>query len=104
LKNETKDQRLEDILTELDPPNESKEELEIGRLLDEYGIPFFYKQVTIIYYEGKNRVWKPMFTLPQYVGMVIDYMAEHDEDAQYHILRRQLQLLKVSWDPQIPQV
>jgi hypothetical protein len=89
LKNEIKDKKIEEMLTDLDPPYESTEELKIGRLLDEYGVPFFYKQATIIYHEGKNEVWKPTFTLPQYVGMVIDYMAEHDEDEQDHILQRQ---------------
>jgi len=47
LKNETKE-KLEDMLTELDPPYESKEELKIGRTLDQYGIPFFYKQAMIV--------------------------------------------------------
>ncbi len=35
---------LGDMLTELDPSYESKEELQIGRMLDQYGIPFFYRQ------------------------------------------------------------
>ena len=63
MKSETKEQKLEDMLTELDPPYESKEELKIGRMLDQYGIPFFYEQATIIYDQGKNEIWKPAFTL-----------------------------------------
>ena len=59
MKNETEEPELEDMLTELDPLYESKEELKIGRMLDQYGIPFFYRQATIIYDQGKNEVWKP---------------------------------------------
>ena len=40
MRNETEEPQLEDMLTDLDPPYESKEELEIGRMLDQYGIPF----------------------------------------------------------------
>ena len=36
MKNETEE--LDDMLTELDPPYESIEELKIGRFLDQYGI------------------------------------------------------------------
>lgn len=65
-------------MTELDPPYESKEELQIGRLLDQYGIPFFYKQPMILYNQGKNEVYKPSFTLMSYGGLVIDYVADSD--------------------------
>ena len=65
---------LEDMLTELDPPYETMDELKVGRMLDQYGIPFFYKQPTIIYNEGKNEVWKPSFTMFSYGGAVIDYV------------------------------
>ena len=66
------------MLTELDPPYESKEELQIGRLLDQYGIPFFYKQPMILYNQGKNEVYKPSFTLMSYGGLVIDYVPDAD--------------------------
>jgi len=79
LKNETKDEDLEDMLTDLDPPYESKEELKIGRLLDRYGIPFFYKQAMIVYDQGRNRISRPSFTLPSCGGAVIDYVAAADE-------------------------
>ncbi len=75
MKTEIEDEKLEEMLTELDPPYESKEELKIGRLLDQYGIPFFYKQPTIIYDQGRNEIWKPTFTLLPYGGAVIDYVA-----------------------------
>lgn len=65
---------LSDRLTELDPPYESGEELKIGRVLDQYGIPFFYRQPTILYNQGKNEIFKPSFTLYSYGGTVIDYL------------------------------
>ena len=72
------DEELEDMLTELDPPYESKQELEIGRLLDQYGIPFFYKQPMILYNGGRNEIYKPSFTLMSYGGLVIDYVPNSD--------------------------
>ena len=86
MKNETKDEELDDMLTELDPPYESREELKIGRLLDQYGIPFFYRQATIVYDEGRNRISKPSFTLLSYGGAVIDYIAAAQEQ---QVLRRE---------------
>lgn len=73
------------MLTELDPPYESKEELQIGRMLDQYGIPFFYRQATIIYHEGKNEIWKPSFTVYPYGGLVIDYVpgSKHDQNDEF---------------------
>ena len=77
---------LEDMLADLDPPYESVEELKIGRLLDQYGIPFFYKQPMVIYNEGKNEIWKPSFTMYSHGGAVIDYVPGTGED---HISQRQ---------------
>ena len=67
---------LEDQLDILDPPYETMEELKIGRLLDAYGIPFFYKQPTVVMDQqtGQNEMSKPSFTLPQYGCSVIDYI------------------------------
>ncbi|MFC1605090.1 hypothetical protein ACFL5F_08700 [Planctomycetota bacterium] len=79
MKNEVRDEELEAMLTELDPPYESKEELKIGRLLDQYGIPFFYKQATIVYDQDRNRIAKPSFTLLSYNGAVIDYINATEE-------------------------
>jgi hypothetical protein len=69
---------LEDRLNDLDPPYESEEELKIGHMLDKYGIPFFYKQATIIYNDSKNEIWHPTFTLPQYGCAVIDYIPDNN--------------------------
>ena len=73
---------LEDELTELDPPYESKEETRIGRLLDKYGLSFFYKQATIIYNQHRNEIWNPTFTLPQYGCAVIDYVSQEKQAAE----------------------
>ncbi len=74
-------EELEDLLTELDPPYETGDELKVGRMLGQYGIPFFYQQPTIIYNEGKNEIWKPSFTLYSYGGAVVDYVAgEHQQE------------------------
>ena len=89
MKNEVKDEKLEEMLTELDPPYESKEELKIGRLLDQYGIPFFYKQPTIVYDQGKNEIWKPTFTLLPYGGLVIDYVPGSGQHQVDELLRRE---------------
>ncbi len=82
---QSKNPELENILTELDPPYESKEELQIGRMLDQYGIPFFYKQPTIIYAQDRNELWHPTFTLAGDGGLVIDYIdgtsGQHPRDS-----------------------
>ena len=77
MKSETDE--LEDMLTELDPPYETTDELKVGRMLDQYGIPFFYRQPTIIFNEGKNEIWKPSFTMFIYGGAVIDYVGRANE-------------------------
>ena len=92
MKNETKVEQLQDMLTELDPPYESIEELRIGRLLDQYGIPFFYKQATIIYDQGKNEIWKPTFTLFSYGGLVIDYVPGIEQDQKDELLTTPLSI------------
>ena len=57
-------------------------------MLDQYNIPFFYKQATIIYHEDRNEVWKPSFTLYSYCGAVIDYVADIGENPQVARLSR----------------
>ncbi len=89
MKNETEESELEDMLTELDPPYESKEELKIGHMLDQYGIPFFYRQATIIYDQGKNEIWKPSFTLYPYGGLIIDYVSGSEQNQKDQLLRKE---------------
>ena len=58
-------------------------------MLDQYGIPFFYRQATIIYHEGKNDIWKPSFTLYPYGGLVIDYVPGSDQEQKDELLRKE---------------
>ena len=71
-----KEKKLEDYINELDPPYESKEEAQIGHMLDEYGIPFFYKHPTIVYDQGQNKLEYPAFSMLTYGGAIIDYMKD----------------------------
>lgn len=82
MKNQAKDEKLEDIVTDLDPPYETMEDLKVGRLLDQYGIPFFYQQATIVYDQGKNEMWYPTFTLLTYDGLVIDCVRDGAQGPQ----------------------
>ena len=88
MRNQPQNEKLDDMLTNLDPPYETIEDLKIGRLLDQYGIPFFYKQATIIYNEGRNEIWKPSFTLHSYDGAVVDYVAGAGGNPQEQVLTR----------------
>ena len=64
---------LEARMAAMEPPYRSKGEAQVGRLLDRYGVPFFYEQPTLIYDRGRYRSWHPDFTLPTYNGLIIEY-------------------------------
>jgi len=64
---------LEYYLGKLQPQYESEGQAKIGRMLDEYGIPFFYKQATMVCENGRRTIWRPDFTLPTYNNAVIQY-------------------------------
>ncbi|MBN2561023.1 MAG: hypothetical protein JXQ75_08845 [Phycisphaerae bacterium] len=51
--------RLENRLDALEPPYKSRGEIQVGRLLDLYGIHCFYEQPTLIYDRGRHRLWRP---------------------------------------------
>ena len=70
--------RLEDRLGPNEPPYRSRGEAQVGRLLDRYGIPFFYEQPTIILDRGRHRLWRPDFTLPTLNGLVVEYAGMPD--------------------------
>ena len=74
---------MEDRLGPDEPPYKSRGEAQVGRLLDRYGVPFFYEQPTLVYDRESYRIWRPDFTLTgkgyavvEYAGMpdVPDYM------------------------------
>ncbi|MCK4601817.1 MAG: hypothetical protein KAU28_05090 [Phycisphaerae bacterium] len=72
---------LEDELSELDPPYRSRQETHVGRMLDRYGIPFFYEQPVLVYDNGRHEIVKPAFTLPTYAGLVVEY-ADKSHDSR----------------------
>lgn len=69
---------LEARLATLEPPYRSRGEAQVGRLLNRYGIPFFYEQPTIIYDRRRYRTWRPDFTLPEQNGLVVEYAGMMD--------------------------
>ena len=70
--------RLEDRLGPLEPPYRSRGEAQVGRLLDRYGLPFYYELPTVVYDRGKHRTWHPDFTLPEQGSLVIEYAGMPD--------------------------
>ena len=70
--------RLEDRLDPSEPPYRSRGEAQVGRLLDRYGIPFFYEQSTLVYDRGCYRTWRPDFTLPTYASLIVEYAGMMD--------------------------
>ena len=69
---------LEYYVGKLQPQYESPGQAEIGRMLDQYGVPFFYKQPMLICDNGQRKVWHPDFTLPTYNNAVIEYDSKRD--------------------------
>ena len=69
-------QVLEDRLVGPDYPYESKEEAAIAKMLDSYGIPFLYKQPTLVVENGQRGIEYVDFFLPTFNGLVIDYIIE----------------------------
>ena len=72
------DPELERRLVALEPPYRSRGETQVGRLLDRYGIPFFYEQPLVVYDRGRYRLWLPDFTLPEQDGLVVEYAGMPD--------------------------
>ena len=88
---------LEDRLVGPDYPYESKEEAAIAKMLDSYGIPFLYKQPTLVVENGKRMIEYADFFLPTYNGLAIDYIIESNSA----IYRRKKNVYQ---DNQIPAV
>jgi hypothetical protein len=70
--------RLEDRLGPNEPPYKSRGEAQVGRLLDRYGIPFFYESPLKVQVDGRERAWHPDFTLFSYRGLVLEYAGMPD--------------------------
>ena len=88
---------LENRLVGPDYPYESKEEAAIAGMLDGYGIPFLYKQPTLVVENGKRMIEYADFFLPTYNGLAIDYIIESNSA----IYRRKKNVYQ---DNQIPAV
>ena len=73
--------RLEDRLGLHEPPYRSRGEAQVGRLLDRYGIPFFYEHPLIVRDRGEYRIWHPDFMLPTYDYLVVEYAGMPDMPA-----------------------
>ena len=78
-------------------PYESKEESSIAKMLKTYGIPFLYKQPTLVIENGKRMIEYADFFLPTYNGLAIDYIIESNSA----IFRRKKNVYQ---DNQIPAV
>jgi hypothetical protein len=83
-------------LGKLEPPYKSRGEAQIGRLLDRYGIPFFYEQPLIVYDRGRHRIWHPDFTLPQYNGLVVEYAGMPDKPDYMAGIRHKQKVYKLN--------
>ena len=80
---------LEYYIGKLQPQYESKGQEMIARMLDQYGIPFFYKQATLICDKGRRKIWHPDFTLPTYNNAVIEYNPnEHRASSKSDLYRQ----------------
>ena len=93
----TANQSLEGRLIGPEYPYESKEESSIAKMLGTYGIPFFYKQPTLVIENGKRCIEYADFFLPTYNGLAIDYIIESNSA----IYRRKKNVYQ---DNQIPAV
>ena len=82
MRTKTPEPKLEYYMGKLQPQYESGGQETIGRMLDEYYIPFFYKDPLLVWEDGERRVKIPDFTLPTYNKTVIQYTPVPDEAAR----------------------
>lgn len=92
---------LEEAIRALEPPYRSRGEAQVGRLLDRYGIPFFYEQPTLVYDHGRHRVWHPDFSLPGYGSMIIEYAGMPDVQEYRQRVERKQQVYKANGIPAV---
>ena len=57
-------------------PYKTREHKTIADALNQYGIPFFYKQPTLVVENGKKMIEYADFFLPSYRGLAIDFIIE----------------------------
>ena len=75
---------LEDRLGKSKHRFESKETAAIADMLKSYGIPFFYKQPTIVNESGQKTIEYVDFFLPTYNGLAVDYVTDNKSKIYLH--------------------
>ena len=63
------------------PPYRSEAERSIADMLNSYGIPFYYKQPTLVVDNGRRCIEYVDFFLPTYAGLSLDYLVDPRGDA-----------------------
>ena len=69
---------LEYYVGRLQPEYQCEGHAQIGQMLDQYGIPFSYRQPILICENGRRRIQRPDFTLPTYNNAVLEYDPDND--------------------------
>jgi hypothetical protein len=67
---------LDDRLAQSRRRFDSREKAAIAEMLESYGIPFFYKQPTLVNDNGQKTIEYVDFFLPTYNGLAIDYVVD----------------------------
>lgn len=70
------------------PSYRSEAERSIAEMLDSYGIPFYYKQPTLVVDNGRRCIEYVDFFLPTYAGLSLDYCA----DPRGHAYQRKVRI------------
>lgn len=79
---------LEDRIGRAKHPFQSKEKAAIADMLKSYGIPFLYKQPTLITDNGQKTIEYVDFFLPTYNGLAVDYVV--DNKSKIYLRKEQL--------------
>lgn len=56
----------------------SRGEARVGRVLDQYGIPFEYERERFVFADGRPRAWHPDFTLPKHGDLIVEFAGMQD--------------------------
>ncbi len=75
---------LEDIIGNSKHPFQSKEKAAIADMLKSYGIPFLYKQPTLVVENGQRTIEYVDFFLPTYNGLAVDYVTDTKSKIYLH--------------------
>lgn len=60
------------------PVFKSAGERHVAGFLDRNHIPYVYEQPTLIYDRGRDRIWRPDFTLPTHYDLILEYAGMMD--------------------------